>query len=154
MAYFPAFICENGHPVSTTAYSCPDKYCSICGKAVISKCKNCGSTIRGDYDSQFGYIGEYEVPSYCPDCGKPYPWTIAAIEATMYMLEESELSSDEQRKLIDILPDVLAETPKTQLASIRFKKAMSNAGSFIAEGLRDFAVEFGCELFKKYLGLP
>lgn len=153
MSYYTAFICENGHPVSTSSYSCSDKFCSKCGKPVVSSCSHCSQVIKGKYDGQLGTLADYKVPSYCPKCGKPYPWTSAAIEATAYMLEESELSAEDQKKLIDVLPDVLTETPKTQLASMRFKKAMSAAGSFVAEGLRDFAISFGCEVFKNYIGL-
>ena len=57
-----------------------------------------------------------------------------------------------QAKLIDSLPDMLTETPGTQLASIRYKRAVA-IGGFIAEGLRDFAVSFGCEAFLKWAGL-
>lgn len=154
MSYFTAFICENGHEISAAAYTCHDKYCTKCGSRVISKCPNCNTTIRGCYDSQFGFVGNYDVPAYCHSCGKPYPWTQAAIEAAVNMVKESDLTFEDQQKLISVLPDAVTETPRTQLASVRFKKAMSNVGSFIAEGLRDFAVSFGCEVFKNYLGLP
>lgn len=154
MSYFPAFICRHGHKISSTTNHCSDKYCSKCGAPVIAKCPHCDNVIRGSYDNRLGICSEYEVPAYCRNCGKPYPWTSTAIEATMCMLEESELGFDEQEKLKAILPDVLSETPKTQLAAIRFKKAISGAGSFVAEGLRQFAISFGCEVFKKYLDLP
>lgn len=153
MGHYPAFICTNGHPISTSSANCKDKYCSLCGKPVISKCENCNTVIKGKYDGQFGTIADYKVPSYCPDCGKPYPWTKVAIEATVYMLEESDLAPDEQKKLIEVIPDVFTETPKTQLASIRYKKAIAGAGNFVADGLREFAITFGCEMFKHHLGL-
>lgn len=154
MSYYTGFICTNGHEISSLSYSCSDKYCTKCGAPVISKCDNCGTIIRGCYDSPYGYFGDYDVPSYCHNCGKPYPWTISAIEATVNMLKESDLSCDEQQRLISILPDAVSETPQTQLAAFRFKKAMASAGSFVADGLREFAISFGCELLKKQLGLP
>ena len=55
--------------------------------------------------------------------------------------------------MIETLPDVISETPKTKLAVIRLKKVLSVVSSFTADGLRQFAIEFGCELVKKQLGL-
>lgn len=152
MDYYPAFICGNGHAVSTLSNYCSDNFCSKCGAALISKCPDCGNTIKGR-SVEFGGLTDYTVPAYCRFCGKPYPWTKAAIEATMYMLQESELSDEEQRKLIEVLPDVIAETPKTQLAAVRIQKAMKTAGAYVAEGIRDFVISFGCELLKSKMGL-
>lgn len=153
MGYYVAYICENGHPVSTTSNSCNDRFCSKCGSPVICQCKNCSDTIRGKYDGMYGTLADYIVPNYCRSCGKPYPWTVAAIEATVYMLEESELQADEREKLVEVLPDMIVETPKTQLATVRLQKTIAKAGEFAAEGLKQFAITFGCEYVKTRLGL-
>ena len=71
----------------------------------------------------------------------------------MYMLQESSLPAADQEKLINSLPDMISETPRTQLASVRYKKAIA-VGGFVAEGLRDFVVNFGSEAFKNLIGLP
>lgn len=63
------------------------------------------------------------------------------------------MDENTQRKLIEILPDVISETPKTQLAAFRIQKAMTSCSKFLAEGLRQFAIDFGCELLKQKLGL-
>ncbi len=39
----------------------PDKYCSICGAELISKCPNCGGEISNPY------------ANFCKYCGKLYP---------------------------------------------------------------------------------
>lgn len=154
MSYYPAFICENGHVVKSLSDSCSDKFCSICGARVIHKCPNCNAVIRGHSRETYGFLTEYTAPSYCIDCGKPYPWIVNAIEATALMLkEEPGLTFDECQKLIDILPDVITETPKTQLAAIRIRKTIATAGKFVAEGLRKFVIDFGCEVLKKQLEL-
>lgn len=154
MSYYPAFICENGHVVKSLTETCSDKFCSTCGARVISKCPNCNAVIRGRPRETYGFLTEYTTPAYCKDCGKPYPWIVNAIEATALILqEEPGLTFDECQKLIDILPDVITETPKTQLAAVRIKKAFTTAGAFVADGLRKFAIDFGCELLKKQLDL-
>ena len=153
MTYYPAFICENGHEISTLSNSCSDKYCSKCGSRIINRCPHCNGVIRGRPDESYGFITEFEVPTYCRSCGKPYPWTSAAIEATVHLLEASDLTSVEQQDIVQILPDAISETPRTLLAAVRFKKALASAGSFVAEGLRQFAIDFGCELLKKQLDL-
>lgn len=97
---------------------------------------------------------EYTRAAYCRNCGKPYPWTKAAIEAATELIEEEEELDDIQRnKLLSSLPDIISETPKTQVAITRFKKALLAAGKFTVDGLRQFAIDFGCELAKKQLGL-
>lgn len=155
MNYYPAFICENGHAISTASHLCPDRHCSKCGARIISKCPICDNTIKGRADNgdPNAMIFKYTVPAYCRHCGKPYPWTAAAIESASVMIAESELSTNEQQKLISVLPDIVTETPRTQLASSRIKRAMACGDGFIAEGLRDFVINLGCEAAKHFLGL-
>lgn len=154
MGYYPAFICGNGHCRSSFAHTCTDKFCEQCGAAIISKCPHCGNTIQGRYDGAFGYPAKYIVPSYCKDCGKPYPWTSSAIQAAIDILAEDEsLSTDAYEKIVEILPDVVTETPKSQLAVIRLKNALKSIGKFAAEGLRQFIIDFGCEVVKQQMGL-
>lgn len=150
MEHYPAFICENGHPISTANATCSQKHCSECGARIISQCKHCQAMIEGH---EYGVSGYYRVPKYCNGCGKPYPWVIAAVESTTRIVEESELDSVSQRRIIEILPDVISETPKTQLAAFRIQKAITSAGKFLADGLRQFVIDVGCELIKKQLDL-
>ena len=153
MSHYPAYICENGHEISSNSDACTEKFCSKCGAPIISKCPICDSIIRGKSRGDYGFMFDFSTPAYCSACGKPFPWTNTAIEATVNMLRESDLSLDEQQKIIDVLPDAMTETPRTQLASVRFKKFIASAGEFVADGLRQFAISFGCEVFKSYLGL-
>ena len=150
MDFYPAYICENGHTISTSADSCYDKHCFKCGAQVITSCPNCRSRIHG-HDR--GVSGYYEVPAYCRGCGKPYPWTERAIQATIELLaEDDNITADECNRLIEVLPDTISETPRTQLAIVRIKKALKYLGEFAADGIRQFIIDFGCELVKKQLG--
>ena len=155
--YRIAQICLNGHCITDSVDMCPQlsqKFCQKCGAATITACPSCQASIRGDYDIPgvitIGY--KYKVPSYCYSCGKPYPWTQAAIDATKALIEEEQdLTKLQQSQLVEILPDIITETPKTKLAAARFKKALLAVGKFTAEGLRQFVIYFGCELVKREL---
>ena len=93
------------------------------------------------------------MPAYCRGCGKPYPWTERAIQATIELLaEDDNITADECNRLIEVLPDTISETPRTQLAIVRIKKALKYLGEFAADGIRQFIIDFGCELVKKQLG--
>lgn len=152
-----AALCNNGHCSSDflTNTNYDQRFCQKCGAEIITSCPVCGVPIRGKYYSP-GFIDltSYSVPSYCYSCGKPFPWTRTALEvATILIEEEAGFSQTDQERLVEILPDIITETPKSNLAAIRFKKALMSAGKFTAEALRQFAIDFGCEFFKKQLGL-
>lgn len=123
---------------------------------MLSKCPNCNSTIREWHYNGITVLGSvnYDRPNYCKFCGKAYPWTESALESTALLIqEEEELSEQSKESLIESLPDVITETPKTNLAIIRVKKCLASAGKFTADAVRQFAIDFGCELVKKSLGL-
>lgn len=146
MRYYPAFICEKGDIIETSQWFCDSKYCEKCNAPVISKCKVCGTPIRGHAENA---SGAYTLPLYCRECGNPYPWTAATLQATADILKEDDFINEEERsRLIEVLPDVISETPKTQLALVRIKKALRKLGTFAADGLRQFILDFGCELAK------
>lgn len=156
--YLTAQICENGHCIVASIEEWPEQceeYCQICAAKTITACPSCNAKIRGFYaEDGAASFRHYSVPAYCYHCGQPYPWTRSAIEnATSLIMEESELDSDLQGKMIDALPDIVSETPKTNLAVVRFKRVLASAGKFTADALRQFAIDFGCELAKKQLGL-
>ena len=156
MSDFYAKICTNGHISVETLPLRTREFCETCGAEMMSNCPNCGSTIKEwhYYGIVVGSKPKLNKPMYCKSCGKPYPWTQAALEATSLMIQEdSELSELERQTLESSLPDIMVETPKTKLATIRVKKALLKAGEFTAETIRQFAIDFGCELAKQQLGL-
>ena len=156
--YSTAQICMNGHCITSSADSHPEykqSFCDQCGAPTIMTCPECNALIRGEYEVEglWGSLG-YVVPAYCYNCGKPYPWTKATIDAIAELVMEDEKLQDiEKEALVSSLPDAIAETPKTRLAVTRIKKALLVAGKFTADGLRQFAIDFGCEFLKDQLGL-
>ena len=155
VSYNGASICKNGHVVSKYDAN-KQNYCSICGAEVFSACQNCNSPIHGLYVSDIPILGDlpYTRPDYCYNCGKPYPWTELAVQnAALLIHEEEELSEQLKTSVIQSLPDIITETPATNLAIVRVKKCLSATGKFTAEAIRQFVIDFGCELAKKSLGL-
>ena len=148
-------VCLNGHTIVEPTPIKEKQFCEQCGASVISHCPHCSTVIK-----EWHYYGvvagkpKMERPYYCKACGHPYPWTEAAIEATALVIQEDEeLSELERKNLESSLPDLISETPKTQVAAIRVKKALLTAGTFTAEALRQFVIDFGCELAIRSLGL-
>jgi len=88
-----AGICTRGHVLSRVCEEAdPGERCGICGAPVIRSCQACGTPIRGQREwEQFAaqlyedsqplrdtdwtpYDEEYVCPSFCHQCGEPYPW--------------------------------------------------------------------------------
>lgn len=157
--YAKAEICLNGHIVSANSTSDNhENFCSKCGAKTISSCPNCKSQIRGWYKPDGVVVlrssnTKFPLPAFCPSCGRPYPWTVSAIESTAALIEEDEEIPQEQKtKLIESLPDIVSETPRTKLAIVRLKKALVSVGKFTADGVRQFCIDFACELVKSSMG--
>lgn len=152
-----ALICNNGHIINGSFRTQPQRnqqFCSDCGAPTIHTCPHCGREIPGDYAGDFGYAIPWDVPKYCGYCGKPFPWTESAIEsASLIIKEETELSEELKQQVTESIPDIISETPRTTLAAVRIKKVLSSGASITAEMLRQFVIDFGCELVKNSLGL-
>ena len=146
--YLTGQVCKNGHFVTRDiSYGLTQQ----CGAPTITHCPFCSAPIHGDYfEPGIISIADNEPDAYCYHCGKPYPWTESRLESMRMLIEEEEALSDDQKKIIsESLPDIVSETPATKLASVRIKKALVSAGQFTADALRQFVIDFGCELAKK-----
>jgi hypothetical protein len=72
-------VCENGHQITSSAASRPEiqkQRCPKCGAATLTACPKCGTRIAG-YHHIPGFVdlSSVPVPSFCENCGEPYPWT-------------------------------------------------------------------------------
>ena len=72
------------------------------------------------------------APQFCNSCGRPYPWTRSALEAASELANELQLETEEKEELKASLPQLLTDTPKTQVAIAKFRRLMGKAGK---EGL-------------------
>ena len=92
-------------------------------------------------------------PAYCFNCGKPFPWTSSHIEAVHELLAiDSKLSPDDRDTMHAILPDLLAETPKTQVAVVKAKGYHGENGpKLFINALKVIIGGFASETVKKAL---
>ena len=149
-------VCLNGHWSISGRLLQNEQYCEKCGQKIIDKCPSCGAFIKELGQASIVSVGfqEYELAAYCKKCSKAYPWTQSALEATAkIILAENQLSDSDKKMLIASLPDIIADTPKTELAAMRLKRAAASAGKFTTKALLQFAIDFGGSVALKALGL-
>jgi len=153
--YDVALICLNGHVVNDSSRSRPQhnqKYCDKCGESTISKCTKCGTDIRGDYHvpSVVVMSGMSTPPRYCHECGTAYPWTERALNAANDIAGAIDsLSSDERRELQSSFPDLIKESPQTEVAKLKFKKLMRKVGDESYQAVKSVLISAVSEAVKK-----
>lgn len=142
--YWFAKICANGHIVDYGNGE-DDKFCSLCGSDVFSKCSSCNEPIRGAAKKQawsdgdtmaykHAQINDMIFPYYCYTCGNPYQWTQNIIENAVELLSFEDTVSREHKELIKTaLADLIVETPKTPVAIAKFNKGFS----FLSKPIKD-----------------
>lgn len=150
-------VCLNGHQITAYAESQPDhrqKFCDECGEKTISACEKCGTNMRG-YRHVDGVISisKVPVPKYCLNCGTPYPWQAAKTENFREILQETELSREDLQEADKALPDILRETPRTEIASLKMKRIMGKVGKPIYGILLKVITDLASEGAKKAMGL-
>lgn len=154
--YDVGLVCLNGHPINAYAKGSPEsnaKFCKQCGQPTIRDCPKCHRSIRGKYTG-FYSAQPWEVPSYCHECGAAYPWTERKAEALAEAIDElDQLSEGDREKLKQSIPDVIADTPKTQTAASRFRRAIGMAGQWGGKLLTEVLTNVATELALKYSGL-
>lgn len=152
--YDTAQICTNGHVINEQLVSSPHidrKFCERCGAPTVTECLHCKATIKGIHHSEFGTSG-FTRPNFCPNCGKPYPWTEAKLKAAKELSDEFDnLSPEERETLKKSLDDIVRDTPQTPVAATRFKKLAAKAGKVAAGALRDILVDIASEAAKKLI---
>jgi len=145
-----AQICLNGHLINRQVQANPqknEKFCSRCGAETITACKDCNNHLKGYIKGQVNFL---YIPNFCPNCGKPYPWTETNLKVAEEMVEETDLSPKEQEELKKTLPDLMQDNPRTELSAIRFKKLLEKCKT-LAAPIRKFVVDIASETAKKLI---
>jgi hypothetical protein len=153
--YRVAEVCPNMHVSTNSADTSPElreKFCSQCGEPTMTQCPSCKASIRGYYYVE-GVITlgrGYEPPSFCYSCGSAFPWTERKIASAVELIEVgANLPAEELEQFRADLTELTKDSPKTQVASIRFKKVMAKVGTSVASGVRDIVVDVLSEAAKK-----
>ena len=159
--YRTAQVCRNGHPTTESLEESPERaaaYCSDCGEPTICECPDCDAGIRGKYKVEGGYpdFSGYAPPGYCYQCGSPFPWTLAKIEAAKALADEfDELTETERERLKETIDDLSSDTPRTELSVHRYRKIVGEIvgriGKGAASSLKSMVIEVATEAAKKSL---
>jgi hypothetical protein len=168
--YDIAQICLNGHMVNDRSQSRPEfskKFCPDCGAETITQCPECHQPIQGALHSTYRIGGsrylrrpsgthtsttDGSVRAYCHACGKPYPWTSRSVEVAKALAQELDGLSDADKLLLQSsIDDLVTDTPKTNVAVIRFKKLMPKVGRQAADGFKNILISVLSEAVKKQL---
>lgn len=149
-SYDNAIICKNGHVINDYVNRYPEdnkNYCEKCGSKAISKCDNCSNPIQGNI-----WGGDYELPSFCYNCGGIFPWTKGKIEAAIELSEESNYINKEEKEIfVNSINEVVKDTPKSAVGATRLKKILSKIGNGTSKMIRDIIVDITSETAKKIL---
>lgn len=132
-------ICENGHIISPDIEMYSFHFCPQCGTKTFSSCPSCGEPIFGkyfEYDVLFTPEFPDQVPFYCHNCGKPYPWTQKIIDNAVEILAlDEDLDSDTKSIIKNAIPNLLVDTPETPVSITKFRSAMSKAGEIVQNSM-------------------
>ncbi len=162
-SYDAASVCENGHTINTRLHGSPQfsrPFCSSCGAKAVTACSHCKAPIPGHYIDDPSpvlvlSIPHYDPPSFCESCGNAFPWTAARIKAGQQLAMEVDGLNDKERRLLaETFPDLVANTPRTELAMTRFQKLSLKVKGEGANALRVIITKIGTDLVKQRLGLP
>ncbi len=152
--YHTGQICLNGHVVHESLDLSPEygaDFCDRCGAKTITSCPKCTHQIRGAATGDITAV-PYLAPSFCYRCGNPYPWTASQLKAAQELAAELEgLSDDDREVLTSSIGDLVRETPRTQVAIIRFKKLMVKVGKGGADAFKDILVNIVSEVIRKQI---
>lgn len=152
--YDIALICKNGHKINSSSVDYPEfnsKFCKKCGAEAIDKCQYCGTPIRGLYSEGFA---TYQVPSYCHECGKPYPWTeekLKALEETIDLMDE--LNSTEKEEFRKSAVEISTDNPRTNLAALKIKRMGAKLGKEVWSSTKEILIQIASETALKSMGL-
>lgn len=155
--YLPGQACLNGHKVAGDArseFSSPR--CSDCGQPTITACPGCNAFIRGDYETPgVSFIGVgWSLADYCYQCGEPYPWTKAKLNAVQELAEAiDELTAFERQQIAELMPHLVQVTPRTKPAGFKVATILSNLTGQGKIALQDLMREVAVDAGKSALGL-
>jgi len=158
-------VCENGHQI-TDCYNINQEkregFCQECGAPTLTACPGCGVGIQGAQievnqsyaDARFGRHKlirrlSANVPSYCRNCGKPYPWTQRRIATAIQILTEfGDLNEAEKKTIEQDVENISKDVPEAELSAGRIKRIWERSKSVGYEAIMEFASRTAAKILK------
>jgi len=174
-SYFDiAQICLNGHIINGEYRKHPENnqvHCSRCGEKTITSCPSCGNEIKGDETlytpghSKGVYgtvkpvtVNEHlfpmgDIPRFCINCGKPFPWTVRDSEQLYAIVDEVKAldpleKANMKRSIDDLMRDTGIELGKTHL-----KLFLQKAGKQVFESFKSVLISIISASVRKQIGI-
>ena len=151
--YDVALICMNGHVVNASTKTSPSHntpFCEDCGAQTISSCLKCEEDIRGKYHVPLVIGGGYDLPSYCHNCGQPYPWTESKIQTAIDIFVEfgglDDVALEQTKKDLN---NIAKDVPQTELSAMRIKRIWANGTKLAYNVIMEFASKTAAEMLKQ-----
>ena len=80
-----------------------------------------------------------DVPAYCYNCGKPYPWTEATLQTAEHIIDMlDELTPDQKKQLVDFIPDIIVETPQSRYAALVYANFLDGLQGLAVDCFKDW----------------
>lgn len=155
--FYTAQICNSGHIVNdhiADVKNVHNAFCPECGAPSIVACHDCGQEIQGEMQDPFGVGGipEYSRPLFCPNCGKPYPWTQAGLDAARELIDlETSLPPPEKEDAINDIRDIVAQTSRSPVAETKIKLLISKVGKEFGNAMKEILIKLITEAAKRKL---
>ena len=97
-------------------------------------------------------IAQYIPPKFCVKCATPFPWTASRTQALVELIDfEKKLAEKDKEMMKKNLDDIIYETPRTQIAAMKFKQGLAQSGKETAKAIRDILIVIASETAKSYL---
>lgn len=151
--YANGIACEQGHWITSNTERGAVPFCGICGAAAVAHCANCNVPLRGEYHGSMSLRAPPPL-RFCLQCGQPWPWTKAKSDAFLEMAEAvEELTEAELDNLRELLPHIVTDGPRTEVAAFKIATIVSRAKAPATAMLKDILSGLAVEVAKKNLGL-
>jgi hypothetical protein len=149
-------VCENGHQITGCYGIKPEdrqEFCKKCGEKTIIACPNCDKEIQGDQIEDLWDGPEPTrravVPLYCPNCGKPYPWTQKKIVTAIQILAEFGNLDEEEKKTIEQdIDNIAKDVPEAELSAMRVKQIWTKCSRAGYEVIMELASRTAAKILK------
>jgi len=145
-----AQICRTGH-----VHHCDGstfkagEYCKECGAPCLDACPHCKEPIRGTVIYQ--PATDYQRPSFCHACGRPYPWLEERLRTARELLDhDDKLTEDDRQSLWPDLQYVMSN-PKADLVPAKRKLIdfkLGKATDWVREAVLDLTAKTIAEMAK------